>query len=290
MSQQADPLVVSDPTPLATPRTIVSAGVRLSFGEAGPSDAPLILLVHGSRAHCQWWARVVPLLAERYRVAWFDLSGHGDSGHRDLYSADIWANEVVDVAMTLAGDGPVVLAGHSMGGRIAVAAADAAPPGLFSRLVLLETRLWARSESERPMMQARTAPTVFEVKDTAIQKFRLSPPQDLDDEPMRLLLAQSAVRVTEGGWRWKYDYRGIPPLVGDDILDRLERVSIPITAVWGDESAIIGPDYEAVLNGSVRAPLQTAVVAGAAHHIIVDSPQATAATILHAADPYTSSE
>ncbi|WP_054679806.1 alpha/beta fold hydrolase [Microbacterium sp. No. 7] len=271
--------------PLPVTGTVVSGGARISYGIGGAPDGPPVLLVHGSRAHRHWWARVVPLLAPRCRVAWLDLSGHGDSAHRDRYDADTWAGEVIDVAGELSSSAPVVLVGHSMGGRIAAVAAAIAPPGRFARLVLLEARLWARGETERPPLRTRSSPAVFDDREAAVERFRLSPPQQLDDEPLRSLLAGAALEPAPGGWRWKYDHRGIPPLVGDDILDRLARVDIPVTAAWGSASGIIsGPEYARVLAETVSAPLDTHVVPGGGHHLPADSPEATARIISSAID------
>lgn len=262
--------------------TLVSSGARIAYGVAGAADAPLVLLVHGSRAHRQWWARVVPLLSDRVRVGWLDLSGHGDSAHRDAYDVDLWAREVLDVVELLSTDAPTVIAGHSMGGRISIAAVEKAPKGLVDALVLLEARLWQRDESDRPQLRPRDAPTLFEDREAALAKFRLSPAQHFDDEPLRRLLASAALRPVDGGWTWKYDHRGIPPLTGDDILDRLVRVDVPVTAAWGSDSAIIGPDYRRLLEDNVTASLDVGVVEGAGHHVPADSPAETAAIILHA--------
>ena len=51
-----------------------------------------------------------------------DLSGHGSSEHRQDYSLDTWAEEVLAVAATRATRRPVII-GHSMGGFVALTAA-----------------------------------------------------------------------------------------------------------------------------------------------------------------------
>ncbi len=51
----------------------------LCWGERG---RPGVLLIHGSRAHANWWSPIAPFLARRWRVAAFSLSGMGGSGWR----------------------------------------------------------------------------------------------------------------------------------------------------------------------------------------------------------------
>src|SRR5437763_1787423 len=65
-----------------------------------------------------WWDHVAPLLSS-HRVVALDLSGHGDSGRREIYDMRQWAREIVTVAEAEALHRPVVV-GHSMGGWVAV--------------------------------------------------------------------------------------------------------------------------------------------------------------------------
>lgn len=51
----------------------------LWVAEAGPSEAPPILLLHGLYDRWETWEPVVPALAERFRVIAFDMRGHGRS-------------------------------------------------------------------------------------------------------------------------------------------------------------------------------------------------------------------
>ena len=89
----------------------------LDWGDAG---RPGIVLVHGGAAHAHWWSFIAPLLTNHFHVAALDLSGHGDSGRRDDYPRDLWAEEVMAVAADARMVGAPILVGHSMGARIAI--------------------------------------------------------------------------------------------------------------------------------------------------------------------------
>src|SRR5580700_11084204 len=52
-------------------------GVRVFYREAGPSDAPLVLLLHGFPASSFQYRELIPRLADRYRVIAPDLPGFG---------------------------------------------------------------------------------------------------------------------------------------------------------------------------------------------------------------------
>ena len=80
---------------------------------AGVSGA---LFVHGGGAHANWWSFIAPFFTDRGPVAAMDLSGMGDSGRRETYSAAVRATEIRDV-LADAGLGPrPVVVGHSFGG------------------------------------------------------------------------------------------------------------------------------------------------------------------------------
>ena len=97
-------------------------GVPIAYRAWGEPGDPVAVLVHGGAAHSGWWDHVAPHLAVGHRVIAPDLSGHGDSGHRDAYTLEQWAREVLTVAQSESAEQPVVF-GHSMGGFVALTAA-----------------------------------------------------------------------------------------------------------------------------------------------------------------------
>lgn len=80
--------------------------------------APVVVLVHGSRLSARQWEGYAALLPG-IEVVTADLPGHGGrSGEEFTWEA---ALATVGEAVRHAGDRPVVLAGHSLGGYVALA-------------------------------------------------------------------------------------------------------------------------------------------------------------------------
>ncbi|MBK5289616.1 MAG: alpha/beta fold hydrolase, partial [Acidimicrobiia bacterium] len=52
----------------------------LAWGTPGTRG---LVFVHGGGAHAHWWTHVAAAFADEFRVVAVDLSGHGDSTHRD---------------------------------------------------------------------------------------------------------------------------------------------------------------------------------------------------------------
>lgn len=97
-------------------------------GEAAAGTRPL-LLVHGTSGDHRTWRVVGPMLG-RHRQLWaMDRRGRGASGDAPAWSIEREVEDVAAAAGALAADsgGPVDVVGHSLGGRLALAAARATP-------------------------------------------------------------------------------------------------------------------------------------------------------------------
>ena len=90
----------------------------MSYRIAG--SGPALLLLHGIANSSETWARVAPLLAERFTLIAPDLLGHGASASpRGDYSLGAHASGARDIATALGHD-RVTVVGHSLGGGIAM--------------------------------------------------------------------------------------------------------------------------------------------------------------------------
>src|SRR5262249_25421740 len=61
-------------------------GVDVFYREAGPSDAPVVLLLHGFPTSSHMFRHLIPALADRWRVIAPDYPGFGQSGMPDRRS------------------------------------------------------------------------------------------------------------------------------------------------------------------------------------------------------------
>jgi pimeloyl-ACP methyl ester carboxylesterase len=64
-------------------RTAAIAGVDVFYREAGPADAPVVVLLHGFPTSSHMFRALIPALADRYRVIAPDYPGFGQSGTPD---------------------------------------------------------------------------------------------------------------------------------------------------------------------------------------------------------------
>src|SRR5438552_2949901 len=105
----------------------------------GRGEATFVLL-HGLGGSALNWTLTAPLLTQRGRVLAPDLAGHGRT-RRETRASSIEANqELLDDFIAAMTDGPVVLAGNSMGGAISILE-TAANPERIAALVLVDAAL-----------------------------------------------------------------------------------------------------------------------------------------------------
>ncbi len=113
-------------------------GVRFHYLIGGRGSA--VLLLHGWPVTAYAWRHVAPELAERFTVIVPDMPGFGDSGPSPRgYEKKIVAQEIHGLIRHL-GYSNVLLAGHDMGGPVAVAYAFLYPREV-RKLALIETMM-----------------------------------------------------------------------------------------------------------------------------------------------------
>lgn len=178
----------------------------LTWGEPGRRG---LVFVHGGGANAHWWTHLAAQFADEYRVVALDLSGHGDSDHREIYSLEQWTDEVMAVVRAAGVVGPPVLVGHSMGGFVAIVTAALFPNGLEGVIVV-----------DSPVTEPDPEVASFHVKDAfgreriydsideAVARFRTVPAQEHYLPYVMDHLARMSLRPSGDGFAWKFD-RGV---------------------------------------------------------------------------------
>jgi pimeloyl-ACP methyl ester carboxylesterase len=80
---QAQARAVPADSPVTRYRTAKVEGIDIFYREAGPADAPAVLLLHGFPASSHMFRNLIPKLAPRYRVIAPDYPAFGQSGTPD---------------------------------------------------------------------------------------------------------------------------------------------------------------------------------------------------------------
>lgn len=165
-----------------------------------------LVFVHGGGANAHWWTHIAATFAEEFRVLAIDMSGHGDSGHREVYSLEQWTEEVMAVAGHGGIVGPPLVIGHSMGGFVTMATA-ALNPDALAGVIICDSPV-TEPDPEVDGYHVRDAfgrERTYATLDEAIGRFRTVPAQANYLDFVMDNVARNSVKAVEDGWRWKFD-------------------------------------------------------------------------------------
>lgn len=124
-------------------------GLRMHVALAGPEDAPALLLVHGWPQHWWSWRKVIPTLAERFRVIAPDLRGFGWSeATHGGYDKEQLATDLLGLLDELAIERASWI-GHDWGGWTGFLAALRAPERFERMLALCIPHPWVPASLSR---------------------------------------------------------------------------------------------------------------------------------------------
>lgn len=187
-------------------RTVRLGDADVHYLVWGPVGAPGLVFVHGGGAHAHWWTHVAAQFADRYRVAAIDLTGHGDSDHRERYAMAQWAEEVMAVCDGIGCSGAPVIVGHSMGGFVTIVTA-ALHGHRLAGVVVCDSPV-NKPDPEVDAARAGQAfgqPRVYPDVETALARFRTVPEQKHYLPWVMDNVARHSIKEVDGGFVWKFD-------------------------------------------------------------------------------------
>lgn len=249
-------------------------GAPAHFGLGqGPNATVLLHGFLGSgrnlRSLAQLWLERDP--SRRFLVP--DLRGHGDAP--PLGPGDSLATLANDVLATTKAGGlhpPVRLVGHSLGGRVALVAADL-EPALFDQVVVLDIGPGATppalSESRRVLDVLLAAPEV--ASDRARMRAHLME-QGLS-RPLADWLLMNLRPGAGGALTWRFDRQALADLharfSAEDLWPLVERAEVPLHFIRGENSSYLSP-RDAERLARLGCVVDTLPAAG--HFVHVDAP------------------
>jgi magnesium chelatase accessory protein len=97
---------------------VTAGGLKWHVQMAGPQDAPVLLLLHGTGATTHSFAGLAPLLSSHFRLVIPDLPGHGFTSKLNAPDPDTVAKALAALLAAL-NVAPALVLGHSVGAAIA---------------------------------------------------------------------------------------------------------------------------------------------------------------------------
>ncbi len=211
---------------------------------------PTILLTHGFAATSRMFINTISAIATNHTVVVWDQLGHGRSDSPDdpeHYSVAA-SLEAMRGLVELAGGGPAILLGHSLGGYLSLEFALTHPDDVRA-LVLVDTGPGYRSDRGRAQWNEMAERYAAGLDADGLESLSGSPELSGARHPGAAGLAHTARRVL--------------PQVDGHVIEALPSIAVPTLVVVGelDEAFLPGSRYMAE-----KIPgAELAVIAGAGH-------------------------
>lgn len=219
----------------------------IEFGDpARPVD---VIFAHANGFNALTYRQALAPLGKRLRIVAMDLRGHGrttlpaDPADRGDWS--VYRDDILALMAALAIEQPVVLAGHSMGGRACLMAAHARP-ALVKGLVLFEPVLFRReAEASGPSSGGMA----------------------LAQATLRRRSQFASVDAAIGNWRGKGAFRTWPEqalrdYAADGLVEDGTEVRLACSPAWEASNFLVSGGGDAPLPLLYTTPVKTLVLKG----------------------------
>lgn len=262
------------------PDRICVSGGEVAAGTFG--EGPPIVLVHGTPACSYLWRKVIPVLARQHSVHVWDLLGFGDSRAAPgiLPSIAQQAHTLAELVHHWGLEAPS-LVGHDIGGGIVLRThlIEQVP---VHRLALLDAAVlgpWNTPFTEHQQQYEnayRTMPAhIF--NDIITARLRTAVHRPMDDSTTTAYLAPWAGRA--GQARWLDQVSAVTFRDTVDVVERLDRISIPTLVLWGENDEWLVPTAGDELTAALPGAQQV-TIAQAGHFLTEDNPHDVALALL----------
>ena len=247
---------------------MVADGIRLRVLEAG--QGPALFLIHGLSASHDIWEHVVDEFADRYRVIAPDLPGHGESAKPDApYTVDFYAGVLRSLARELGIDEAIV-AGTSLGGKIALELACWYPR--FVRALVLSAPAGEYARGLRPFgkaIQALSRPAVMRLALERALEQSFFERSRVGHMTRRRILNARLVAPDFADFA-----RAVARSVGGVLAadtQPLHQITQPVLALWGREDRIV-PMYRSTMLARAIPHAQLRIVERCGHIAMLEQP------------------
>ena len=242
---------------------------------------PGMLLIHGMNAHSRWWDFIAPQLLDRYQVAAMDLTGMGDSDYRYEYSSNTYAEEILAVLDDAKFGTDSIVVAHSFGGYMAVRAANKAPDR-FKALVMVDSGIRHPDDPvPEQIWMSGARSKIYPDKETALNRFRVQPPQPCDNEFLLQYIARNSLMPVDGGWTWKFDEDLLTSLTDAERKpEEFQALTTTLGVIFGADSELFSRRTLEYMQELIPEPFLIKEIANAQHHLFLDQPQAFVESLL----------
>lgn len=228
--------------------------LQMFYNAYGASDAPPLLLIHGSGGTgASEWASVIDGLAQNFRVLAPDCRGHGKTlDPRNEYTFALLAKDMAEFLRALQ-IAPAFVVGHSNGGNVALVL-TVEHPDAVKKVVVMAGNAYVSDDLLR-YGQSKWSDRISETWGQELA--------DLHDAPRYA-----------GYWRDLMDRTGYEIARAPNYSPAdLQKVKTPVLVIQGENDAVNAPAHHAEFMAENLPNAQLWVVPNTGHSVHIEHPQ-----------------
>jgi esterase len=244
-------------------------------------NGPVLLILHGLYGSSDNWVSIAGKISEKYTVILPDLRNHGQSPHSAKHNYDVMAEDIFGLVTDL-GIRRFILAGHSMGGKVAMKFALKWPE-MIESLVVADISPFGSSDPEnqfyrqhKEILEAMLSlnPDEYRSRDELEESLA----GKIESERTRGFLMKNITRNPGGGFAWKLNVKALLSNLGNitgSIFGEADLpypvTGFPVLFVRGGDSEYLDPSEFQNITGVFPAA-EFITVENAGHWIHADQP------------------
>ena len=210
--------------------------MKLFYKKTG--SGPPLLILHGLFGSSDNWVSIARQLSDNFTVIVPDERNHGRSPHSDIFDYNSLRTDAIELLQTEGYDQAFV-AGHSMGGKVAMEMAIYAPE-IVKKIVVLDISPRKYPLRHQFILQGLNALDIGNMKTRQEADEQLS--GYIQNQSIRQFLLKNLARKKNGGFKWKINL----PVIESSLLHIGEAqtsehsISTPAFFIGGKNSDYIG--------------------------------------------------
>jgi esterase len=255
--------------------------MKLFFRKYG--NGPPLFILHGLYGSSDNWVTIARNLSESFTVYLPDQRNHGQSPHSDKHDYDSMSHDLLDLTQELKIN-RFILAGHSMGGKVAVNFAMKWPEKINS-LIIIDISPFRSLDPERrfyrehkQILESILSVNLSEAESRADVEAVLS--GKIESEKTRGFILKNLHRDDEKKLKWKMNVRSLYDNL-EKIVDGIPRptrdteavTGFPVTFIRGENSDYL-PEDELIAIQRLFPAVEIVTVMNASHWVHAERPDA----------------
>lgn len=233
-----------DSLPMIKRAIKIKDSINLSYFDVG--QGPAIVFIHGLGSNKKSWSKTIAYLKDQYRCLALDLPGYGESYVGDCpRSMSFFSECIVDFVSALGIDN-FHLAGHSMGGHIALYTAIHSPSSLESLILMAPAGIETFDAEDRKFLKNVFNAELIQSFDE--QRIRLNFYANFYEMPADAeFMIEDRLRMKEDTAAYARYAQMIPlcveGMLSDTVFQDLQKIHVPAMVVYGKQDNLIPNKY-----------------------------------------------